>query len=72
MSKLPIVIGYHVAAKRRPLECMCIECGATAPTFRIPKRYVCTGLKPIIYAAALLHAGLPMPAVIHDAVQVTP
>lgn len=37
-------------------ECLCVECGAIRPILRIPERHVCTGIKPLLYAAYALHA----------------
>jgi hypothetical protein len=62
---LPIVVEYHTH-RRQPFECLCVECGAIRPTLDMPKRVICTGLKPIICAAAFLHAGMAAPVIIHE------
>lgn len=68
---LPIVVEHRARSIRPavPNECLCVEHGAIRPIFRIPRRHVCTGLKPMIYAAAYLHAGKKWPAVINEPVQ---
>lgn len=65
---LPVVIEYHARPIRPNVrrECLCVECGATRPIFRIPTRHVCTGLKPLLYAAEAIRLGVRLPDVIHE------
>lgn len=54
---LPVVICWRPRAKRQPLECLCVGCGAIRPNFRLPVVWEAKGLLSILYAGFACHTG---------------
>ena len=65
-----LVICTRVTEKRQPLECMCVECGAVRPTFRIPRSYIAKGLLPMLMMGFSLHEEKQGPSIIYMPLEV--